>query len=267
MLGAIVGDIVGSPYEFSRNRVSPGKFVLFPAEANYTDDTLLTLAVGHALMEVSGDEDKGPQAVITAMRDFAKAYRLPKGGYGGMFRQWLQEADPKPYGSFGNGSAMRVSAVGWLFPTLAQVERWAEITAAVTHNHPEGIKGAQATAGAIFLARTGKTKQEIKAYLESRFGYDLSKSWKTLQARGGKGVSCQETVPEAVLAFLGAQSFKDCLWRAVSLGGDTDTRAAIAGSIAEGYFIIPHRFDKEVRKRLAPGLVKVLDRFNDKVSR
>jgi ADP-ribosylglycohydrolase len=262
MLGAIIGDIAGSTYEFGPPLA--GDFSLFPPDANWTDDTLMTFAVYDGLAAAGGDPDKAPQALVDSILRLAKTVRLPKGGYGGMFRRWLVSGDHRPYGSFGNGSAMRVSAVGWLFPALDETERWAEITAAITHNHPEGIKGAQATAGAIFLARTGRTKAVIQRYLEERHGYDVSRSWDEVRAGTTNGVSCQETVPEAAIAFLTSVSFEDCLRRAIALGGDTDTRAAIAGSIAEGFYgiddFVPSGDDcrREAQSRLTgplPGLL------------
>jgi len=264
VLGAIIGDIAGSVYEFAARQVPvlDGR-ELFGLEANYTDDTLMTLAVYKGLSNAGGDPANGPQAVAEAMRLIGTTLRpLGKGGFGQGFARWLVSSDPKPYNSCGNGSAMRVSSVGWMFPTLELTEQWAQITAAVTHNHPEGIKGAQATAASIFLARTGCDKQQIKTYVESRFGYDLSRSWADVSSGDNSGTTCQVTVPQALSAFLRATTFEETIRLAISLGWDTDTRAAIAGSVAEAYYgIYPDTWRDAARSRLAPPLAGLLDRF------
>ena len=174
MLGAILGDIVGSPYEFDHNNYKHKDFPLLSEKSHFTDDTVMTVAVAQGLMAGQGDAPKTFAEVQHEMRRWGRAY--PHAGYGGMFRRWLHAENPNPYGSFGNGSAMRVSAAGWLFDTLDKTLEMAKVTAEVTHNHPEGIKGAQATAAAIFLARTGHSKQEIRQYVEQTFGYDLSRT-------------------------------------------------------------------------------------------
>ena len=171
MLGAIIGDIVGSPYEFSYNRMNMSGIPFWNRDCRFTDDTVMTLAVADALMRSIDEGSDFRQEAVKSMRRFALRY--PAAGYGGRFSMWVVEDDPQPYGSWGNGSAMRVSSVGWAFESLEETERMAAASADVTHNHPEGIKGAQATAAAIFLARTGSTKERIKAYIEERFGYDL----------------------------------------------------------------------------------------------
>jgi ADP-ribosylglycohydrolase len=153
MLGAIIGDIVGSPFEFDRRKgLAQTHFPLYLGDADYTDDSLMTIAVADALMEIDGDETRADRVLATRMRAYAYAYPLPRGGFGGRFRQWLADPDMGPYGSWGNGAAMRVSPAGWLYPTLEQTEHWAEITARVSHDHPEGLKGARVTAGCIFLS-------------------------------------------------------------------------------------------------------------------
>ncbi len=267
MLGAIIGDIAGSVWEFHRPRPAETGWPLFPDEAGFTDDSLLTLAVGQALMDAGGDVVSGPMMVTAALRQFARTYRLQRGGYGAGFFKWLASKTPQPYGSSGNGSAMRVSAAGWLYPSLEATERWAGITAAVSHNHPDGIAGAQATAAAIFLARTGHTKDDIAAYITGRFGYDLGRAWEQVMSDDPDGMKpdkmlAARTVPEAILAFLGARDFEDTIRRAISVGGDTDTRAAIAGSIAEAYWGIPfHDMRDAVTTRLPEPLATVLNRF------
>ena len=174
MLGAILGDIVGSPYEFDRNNYKHKDFPLLSEKSHFTDDTVMTLAVALGLIAGQGDAQKTFADVQHEMRNWGRRY--PHAGYGGMFRRWLRAEHPQPYGSFGNGSAMRVAAAGWLFDTLDKTLEMAKVTAEVTHNHPEGIKGAQATAAAIFLARTGHSKPEIRQYVEQTFGYDLSRT-------------------------------------------------------------------------------------------
>ena len=249
MLGAIVGDIVGSPYEFDRKRdiAHSMKFPLLSRESKFTDDTVLTLAVADALMSAmprrgaSADEGAFREAVKKSMREFARRY--PNAGYGARFMYWLARPHPKPYNSFGNGSAMRVSPVAWAFDDLETVERFAEVSAEVSHNHPEGIKGAQATASAIFMARTGRTKQEIRQYITERYNYDLSRTLDEIRPRYYHVETCQETVPEALTAFFEGRDFEDVTRCAVSLSGDSDTLTAIACSVAEGMYGIPEDID------------------------
>ena len=211
--------------------------------SHFTDDTVLTLAVAEALMNTipkrggKSDEGKFREAVKKSMREFARRY--PYAGYGIRFVYWLENDKPKPYGSFGNGSAMRVSPVAWAFDDLESVERFAEISAEVSHNHPEGIKGAQATASAIFMARTGVGKPEIKSYITERYGYDLTRTLDEIRPYYTHVETCQETVPEAITAFLEGNNFEDVTRKAVSLSGDSDTLAAISCSIAEGMYGIP----------------------------
>ena len=256
MLGAIVGDVVGSPFEFNMNRETAHskKFPLVSSKSYVTDDSIMTLATAHALMKaipVRGQavsEEKFRTQVIASMQFLGSKY--PYAGYGSRFRVWLEEENPKPYNSWGNGSAMRVSPVAWAFDTLDDVEKFAEISAAVSHNHPEGIKGAQATAGAIFLARTGKSKDEIREYVTSRYGYDLSRTLDEIRPDYHHVESCQETVPEAITAFLEGKDFEDVTRCAVSLSGDSDTLTAIACSIAEGYYGIPDEICELVMPKL-----------------
>ena len=231
MLGAIIGDIIGSVYEFSNTK--DYNFPLFEGRSDYTDDSIMTVAVAEWLLN---DESHSPELLSHIMRRYGREYRCPMGGYGSMFQGWLIHPEEGPYNSWGNGSAMRVSAVGWMFGTLEETERIAEISAAVSHNHPEGIKGAQATAAAIYLARTGKNKTEIKEYITSKFGYDLERSYSHLHATYTWGSGCQDTVPEAIIAFLESNSFEDSIRKAVALGGDSDTLTCINGGIAEAYY-------------------------------
>jgi len=184
-----------------------------------------------------------------------------------MFCRWLKEKDPQPYGSYGNGSAMRVSSVGWLFDDLGMVRHMAGLSAEVTHNHPEGVKGAEATASAIFLARTGCTKADIKAYVETQFGYNLSRTCDEIRPNYHHVESCQETVPEAISAFLEGESFEDVIRTAVSLGGDCDTLTCIAGAIAEGFYGVPEELKQECRNRLPEQLLNVLQKFDSFLNR
>ena len=227
-------------------------------ESHFTYDTVMTVAVAQALMNaVGGSDDDILAAVQASMQKWGRKY--PFAGYGGMFRQWLVSRRPKPYGSFGNGSAMRVYSVGFMYDTIERTRRVAALTAMVTHNHPEGIKGAEATASAIFLARTGSTKAEIKAYIEREFGYDLSRSCDEIHPTYHHVESCQQTVPEAITAFLEGSSFEDVIRTAVSLGGDCDTLTCIAGGMAEPFYGIPEDIKRECRKRLRGDMLEVVD--------
>ena len=269
MLGAIVGDIVGSPYEFDRRRETAHSmnFPLLSPESQFTDDTVLTLAAADALMSAipakggPADEDIFREAVKKSMREFARRY--PYAGSGARFMYWLTKGNPQPYGSFGNGSAMRVSPVAWAFEDLKTVERFAEISAEVSHNHPEGIKGAQATASAIFMARTGSTKPEIKSYITERYGYDLSRTLDEIRPDYWHVETCQETVPEAITAFLEGNDFEDVTRKAVSLSGDSDTLTAIACSIAEGMYGIPDEISDMMLGRLDDFLTRELAKWEE----
>ena len=272
MLGAIVGDTVGSIYEF--NNTKDYNFEMFTNRSGYTDDSIMTMAVAYWLLK---DPEHRYETLEEAM------VTCPNGGYGEMFYIWLfmpwslKEICPRafdedflpkydspagrvPYNSWGNGSAMRVSPVGWLFDTLEETERVAKISAEITHNHPEGIKGAQATAAAIFLARTGKTKPEIKEYIETKYGYDLDRTWEYLNQSYGWKSSCQETVPEAIIAFLESDSFEDAIRKAVSIGGDSDTLACITGGIAEAFYKeIPEYMIETTQRVFPPIFHKILN--------
>ena len=262
MIGAILGDIIGSPYEFDRGNKSKD-FPLFSRKSTYTDDTVMTLAVGLAFLDVqpSASDDQILQILANRMRQFGKMY--PNAGYGGMFRQWLFNPKRQAYNSFGNGSAMRVSSVAWLYNDIAAVRHAARLSAEVTHNHPEGIKGAEATASAVFLARTGQSKAEIKEYVEHEFGYALNRTCDEIRPNYYHIETCMETVPEAITVFLEGNSFEDVIRTAVSLGGDCDTLTAIAGSIAEGFYGVPAELKEECYKRLPDPLLKVLKMFEE----
>lgn len=260
MLGAILGDIIGSPYEFDHNNIKTTVFPLFGPRSAFTDDTVMTLAVAEGLMNGwNGSEEAQEEAVISAMRKYGRLY--PGAGYGARFGCWLNNDASEAYNSFGNGSAMRVSAAAWLYDNLKEVEDCAALSARVTHNHPEGIKGAQATAAAIFLARTGAEKPAIKRYITQTYGYDLERSTETIRPGYHHVESCQETVPEAIIAFLESTDFEQALRLAVSLGGDSDTLAAITGSIAEGYYGVPDALQQEALQRLDEPLRAVYMRW------
>ena len=256
LLGALAGDMIGSVYEFSSQK-SPD-FPLFSQSSQLTDDSILTLAVADAILS--------KRSYLECIRQYALAY--PDRGYGGYFRSWMYSQDPQPYNSFGNGSAMRVSPVGWAFDTLEETLREAEASAAVTHNHPEGVKGAQAVALAIFRARTGASKDEIRKEITECFGYDLSRSVDEIRPTYTFDETCEKTVPPAIIAFLESENYEDAIRKSVSLGGDADTLAAITGSIAEAFYgSVPEEIVAEVRKQVPEGLWDVIEIFSQKYAR
>ena len=253
LCGAMAGDIIGSFYEF--NATKKYDFYLFTPFSKFTDDSVMTVANADWL--ITGD------SLLGVMQDYGNRY--PHAGYGGMFRAWLREDEPKPYNSFGNGSAMRVSPVGWAFDTLEETLEAAKQSAEVTHNHPEGIKGAQATVACIFMARTGKSKQEIKEYIVSTFGYNLNRTCDEIRPDYHFDVTCQGSVPESIIAFLESADFENAIRLAVSLGGDADTMGAITGGIAEAYYGgVPEHIRKEVLKRLPNEFIDVMQKFYQK---
>ena len=258
MYGAILGDIIGSPYEFDMGDKTKD-FPLFRADSMFTDDSVMTIAVADALLSEAKDPERIKTRLVYSMKRWGK--KLPDAGYGGMFYRWLFTDDSQPYGSFGNGSAMRVASVGWLYDTLEETREKARLTAEVTHNHPEGIKGAESVASVIWLARKGKSKQEIREYVIKEFGYDLSRTCDEIRQGYHHVESCQQTVPEAITAFLEGESFEDVIRTAVSLGGDCDTLTCIAGSMAEAFYGVPEELKEECRKRITPEMKEVLARF------
>jgi ADP-ribosylglycohydrolase len=252
MLGSIVGDIVGSIYEFDNHRSKD--FTLFGDGCAYTDDTVLTVAVAECIMN-NGD-------YAEYIKDYAR--KFPARGYGGMFAQWIRSDDMEPYNSWGNGSAMRVSAVGFAYDDLQSVITEAKRSAEVTHNHPEGIKGAQATAVAIYMARKGQTKEKIKAAIAKSFGYDLDRTVDEIRPTYIFNESCQGTVPEAIIAFLESTDFEDAIRNAVSLGGDTDTLTCITGGIAEAFYGgIPKDIAEKAMAYLPPLMQDVVKEFRE----
>lgn len=266
MYGAILGDMVGAPYEFDRGNKSKD-FEMFNRDVHYTDDSVMTFAVADAILKagIDADEQTMKKNFVDCMQKWGNKY--PHAGYGGRFAGWLRSRDPQPYNSWGNGSAMRVSPVGWLFDTMERTREVARWSAEVTHNHPEGVKGAEATAAAIFMARNGAGKTEIRDYVTGNFGYDLSRTCDEIHPGYYHVESCMETVPEAMTAFLEGVDFEDAIRTAVSLGGDCDTLTCIAGGIAEAFFGIPAKMVQEVKKRLENDMLQVLSRFNEQLGR
>lgn len=233
MYGAIIGDIVGSKYEFGNFKSKD--FPLFQKGCDYTDDTIMTVAVAEALLRARAEKVSFRKVLVEEMQGYGRMYPHPQGAYGGRFAAWLQTKDPRPYNSFGNGSAMRVSPCGLIAVTMEEALELAKASAEVTHNHPEGIKGAQAAAAAVYLARAGAPKEEIREYIQKNF-YPLDKTLDEIRPTYRFDESCQKTVPQAITAFLESTSFEDAIRNAVSLGGDSDTIGAITGSIAWSHY-------------------------------
>ena len=239
MLGAIAGDIIGSIYEW--NRIKTKTFPLFSPGCDFTDDSVLTIALAAAILD---NKDYG-----ILLKEYYRKY--PDRGYGGSFHRWAMSSDSRPYNSWGNGAAMRISPVGFAFSNLDELLKKAKAYTEITHNHPEGIKGAQATAAAIFLARTGNSKNEIRKYVETTFGYDLSKKLNEIRPDYRFDESCQGTVPQAISSFLESEDYEDAVRNAVSLGGDSDTLACIAGGIAHAFYgNVPPLISEKVYKIL-----------------
>ena len=259
MIGAIFGDMVGSTYEFHPTK--DYNFQLLTPDMRYTDDTVMTLAVANALMDTYGeDDDTIRRSVVQHMQHFGRKYR--DAGYGARFYYWLDQRNPKPINSFGNGSGMRVSAAGWLYPTLADTLHIAKLTAEVTHNHPEGVKGAQAIAACIYLARKGVSKADMKHYIANTFHYDLDRTLADIRPWYKFDVTCQGSVPEAILCFLESDSYESAIRNAVSLGGDADTQACMAGAIAEAFYgDVPAAYKQEALDRLPTDLRAIHWRF------
>lgn len=256
MLGAIVGDVSGSVYE--SDPIKSTDFPLFTPGSRFTDDTVLTVATADAILR--GTDYAG------SYRSWGRRY--PDAGYGGTFIRWLFKDGMGPYNSWGNGSAMRVSPIGWAFLGEDEVLRDAEASACVTHDHPEGIRGAQAVALAVHLARVGRSKEAIREEVTARFGYDLARTIESIRPTYGFDVSCQGSVPEAIIAFLDTGSFEEAVRAAVSLGGDADTQAAIAGSIAEAFYGgVPMEISEEVLRRIPEEMAAVCVEFTNTFSR
>lgn len=253
MIGAIAGDIIGSVYE--QSPIKTKEFPLFHPECCFTDDTVLTIAIANAILD---DRD-----YLKAVRNIGRKY--PHAGYGGTFIHWLHSTTPEPYNSWGNGSAMRVSPIGFAFDTVDTVLDEAAHTAEISHNHPEGVKGAQATALSIYLARTSRDKTLIRREVVHRFGYDLDRTVEEIRPSYKFDISCQGTVPEAIIAFLDSDSYEDAVRNAISLGGDSDTLACITGGIAEAYYgPVDQRILKKVKECLTEDLWQITEQFYHK---
>ena len=260
IIGAIAGDVIGSAYEFNPTR--DYNFELFTPKSTFTDDTVLTMANALWLLE---DEHHTHERLVNIMLDMC--WKYPDRGYGGRFARWIHDSDPQPYNSFGNGSAMRVSPVGYYAKTLEEALELAKISAEVTHNHPEGIKGAQATAAAIFLARQGVSKQEIRDYVAQTFNYDLSRTLEEIRPTFTFDETCQRTVPEAITCFMEGKNFEDIVRLSVALAGDADTIAAIAGSISSAVDDVPNEISQPVIALLSQEFCTILLRFNELVAK
>ena len=266
MYGAIFGDIVGSVYEF--NNIYKKDFPLFSGSSVFTDDSVMTLAVAEAILSVTDGETKDgvidtgrfKSELVKAMKSIGKSY--PASGYGTRFLSWLYSETSEPYGSYGNGSAMRVSPVAWCSRSLDEALVLAKASAEVTHNHPEGIKGAEATAGAIYLARNGATMDEIKDFVKGY--YDINFTLDKIRYTYSFNETCQETVPQALEAFFESKSFEDAIRCTISIGGDSDTLAAITGSVAEAFYGMGQSEREAVRSRLTPHLLGILERFEER---
>ena len=258
MIGAIVGDVVGSRFEFHNHRDK--EFPLFTNSCKVTDDSIMTTAIAIAVMDYKEHGRPLDEAAIHWMRRIGQPYK--NAGYGGRFAQWMYSSDPKPYGSFGNGAAMRVSACAWAADTMADAMEMSDEVTKVTHNHPEGIKGARAITAAIFMARTGCSKDEIYEFIDQNY-YSLNKSVNKIRETLQFDETCQVTVPVAIQCFYESEDFEDCLRLAISVGGDSDTIAAIACSIAEAYYGVPENIREKVLTFVPQQLKDILFRFEE----
>ena len=253
MFGAIIGDVIGSVYEF--NNVKREDFPLFGPDSTFTDDTVLTVAVADCLL--NGKE------YSYAFKEYGRKYFWS--GFGGMFLQWIRTHDLEPYNSYGNGSAMRVSPIGFAFNTLDETLKEARKSAIVTHNHPEGIKGAEAVAAAIYIARQGNSKENIQQYIESNYGYNLKITLNEIRPGYYFDETCSGSVPQAIRAFLESNSFEDAIRKAISIGGDSDTIACITGGIAQAFYRnIPEPIITKVRRILPDKFIEIVDQFNER---
>ncbi len=259
MIGAIIGDIVGSRFEF--HRMKSTEFDFFHNDCYFTDDTVMTLAIGWAILASEKDLNRLPDLVVQAMQAMGAEY--PDAGYGGMFRRWLKNKNPQPYNSYGNGAAMRVSACGFMGDSLEEVKALSYTTTATTHNHPEGLKGAEATAVAIYLAKSGKSKEEIRQYIIENY-YPLNFTLDEIRPTYVFDETCQGSVPQALQCFFEGNGFEECIRLAVSLGGDADTLGAIVGGIAEAYYGVPDTFRQTAYEFLDRNLKRILEKCEKK---
>lgn len=265
MYGAIIGDIIGSRFEFDRGRKTK-EFELFARGCYCTDDTVMTAAVAEALMDagLSADEQTVKKNLIKSLKKWGQKY--PDAGYGARFISWVLSDDPQPYGSYGNGSGMRVSPAGWLYGSMERTREVARWTAEVSHNHPEGVKGAESVAAAIYLARTGASQDEIRAYITGEFGYDLSRTVDEIRPMYHHVEDCMRTMPEAFECFLEADSYEDCIRNVMSIGGDTDTLGAIAGGVAEAFWGVPPEILAAAKGYIPADVEAVVSRFYEMVN-
>lgn len=256
MLGAIIGDIVGSRFEW--DNIKTKEFELFTNESFVTDDSIMTLAVAKAILLSQKDLSQLNQITVQSMQEVGRPY--PNCGYGGMFQQWMYSDNPKPYESFGNGAAMRVSPCGFAADSLEEAIKLSQAVTEVTHNHPEGLKGAEATVVAIFLARTGHSIASIKQHISQNY-YSMDFSLDSIRDTYQFNETCQETVPQAIMAFLESTSFEDAIRNAISIGGDSDTLAAITGGIAQAFYGIPGEIRQTALSYLDAPLLKIFQDF------
>lgn len=262
MYGAILGDIIGQPFEFDRGNKTKD-FPFFAKVPHWTDDSVMTIAICDGILKAGLDADE--QTMKTAMITSCQlwGHKYPYAGYGGRFFQWLAKESTKPYGSYGNGSAMRVASVGWLFETLERTREVARWTAEITHNHPEGVKGAESVAAVIWMARNGKSKDEIKEYVILEFGYDLSRTCDEIRPEYFHQESCQKTVPEAMTAFFEGKDLEDVIRTAVSLGGDCDTLTDIATAMGEAFYGMNDDLRRAVMQYTTEDMHRVLMEFDN----
>lgn len=258
MLGAIIGDIVGSRFEW--NNIKRKRFELFTPDCFATDDSIMTLAIAKAIMDSKPDHSDLGECAVRAMQEVGRPY--PRCGYGGMFLHWMYCDDPQPYNSFGNGAAMRVSPCGFTATSIEEAKAMSRAVTEVTHNHPEGIKGAEATTVAIYMARTGRTMAEIRDEIERHY-YPMDFTLDGIRDSYTFNETCQQTVPQALMAFFESTSFEDAIRNAISLGGDSDTLAAITGGIAEAYYGIPDEIRQKAMQYLDKRLICILKPFED----
>lgn len=255
MIGALIGDIVGSRFE--RNNIKSKNFELFTETCRPTDDSVMSLAIAKAILESEKDIECLPGAAIRAMQELGR--RHPQAGYGGRFKQWLQSNDPRPYYSYGNGAAMRVGPCGYAANSVKEAKALSAAVTTVTHNHPEGVKGAEALTTAIFLARQGASKEELRAHIEAYYLIDFSLD--DIRKSYSFDMSTQGTMPFAFAAFLESTDFIDCIRNAISIGGDSDTLAAISGSLAEAFYGVPVEMACQVKDYLSSDLLNILYAF------
>ncbi len=268
MYGAILGDMIGSPYEF-KDRKKDKDFPLFCEKSRFTDDSAMTIAIADALLRTAEQDQWDDEAAvkdhfIDCMHEWGRKY--PNAGYGGRFFKWLMLGRREPYGSYGNGSGMRVSPAGWVSDSLEETRKLARWSAEVTHDHPEGVKGAEAIVSAVWMSRHGSSKDEIRAYINEEFSYDLERTCDEIRPDYDFDVSCQGSVPESIISFLESDGFEDAIRNGVSLGGDSDTIGAMTGSIAEAFYGVPEDLKQECEKRLPEDMVRILRRFSDRYS-